>query len=355
MRSRQEKVKSPAVVDSLLELTGTLVNSHGLANLLPAIARVFVATLAFPLAIFVADEGQLTLQHHSPEFVPDADDGADAASCISSGRRVARRKPRGRCSYFLPLNAWRGPLGALAFTVNGSSPAIPGDKWKVIEAFAHQTSLAILRADLEDKARHADRLSDADKFQKALLHSIAHNVRTPLSSVIGVLSTLQEEGTALDSSVRSDLIDTAREEAERLNRLLGNLLDLSRLEAGALHVRKDPCDVQDVIGAALDQLGSSLRNRIIDVTIAPDLPFVPMDFVLIVQVLVNLLDNALKYSPAAEPVVLEAYAVAEKLEIRVSDLGSGIAEHDLVRVFDKFNRAGTDGRNRRHGPGSIYL
>ena len=85
-------------------------------------------------------------------------------------------------------------------------------------------------------------------------------------------------------------------EAERLNRLLGNLLDMSRLDAGAVRVRMDPCDVQDVIGAALEQLGGTLRNRSIEVTVPPDLPFVRMDFVLIVQVLVNLLENALKYS-----------------------------------------------------------
>ena len=166
--------------------------------------------------------------------------------------------------------------------------------------------MAIARVTLEHKARHAEFLAETDRLQKALMNSIAHNVRTPLASIIGVLSTLQEEEISLSQPLRRDLIDTARQEAQRLNRLLGNLLDLSRLEAGVLQIRNDPCDVQDIIGAALEQLGSAVENRRVDVIIPPDLPFVPMDFVLVVQVLVNLLDNALKYSPPGPSITVTA-------------------------------------------------
>ena len=209
----------------------------------------------------------------------------------------------------------------------------------------------IARVTLEHKARHAEFLAETDRLQKALLNSIAHNVRTPLASIIGVLSTLQEEEISLSQPLRRDLIDTARQEAQRLNRLLGNLLDLSRLEAGVLQIRNDPCDVQDIIGAALEQLGSAVENRRVDVIIPPDLPFVPMDFVLVVQVLVNLLDNALKYSPPGPSITVTARVFSRSLEISVSDFGSGIPEDDLAHVFEKFNRGARTGETGGVGLG----
>lgn len=184
-----------------------------------------------------------------------------------------------------------------------------------------------------------------------MLNSISHNVRTPLASILGSLSTLQDEYATLDDSIKLELIENARAGAERLNRLLGNLLDISRLDAGALHVRRDLCDVQDVIGAALEQLGSAAANRSIDVTLPPNLPFVRMDFVLIVQVIVNLLDNALKYSAECSPITLEAKVHNENLEISVLDFGDGIPVRDLTKVFEKFNRAGRSGESGGIGLG----
>jgi two-component system, OmpR family, sensor histidine kinase KdpD len=185
-------------------------------------------------------------------------------------------------------------------------------------------------------------LTDAEKLQKALLNSISHNLRTPLASIIGALSTLQQDQGVgrIDESTRRELIDTAQAEAERLNRLVGNLLDISRLDAGAVRVRNDPCDVQDVIGAALEQLAGTVRNRSIQVSVPSDLPFIRMDFVLIVQVLVNLLDNAQKYSRSEAPIAVDARLSNDLLEISVSDEGDGIPEQELTNVFEKFNRAG---------------
>ena len=183
------------------------------------------------------------------------------------------------------------------------------------------------------------------------MNSIAHNVRTPLASIIGVLSTLQEDDAALNVMLRRELIDTARQEADRLNRLLGNLLDLSRIEARAVQVRADPCDVQDLIGAAIEQLGGKARDRSITVHMQPDLPLVRMDFVLIVQVLVNLLDNAIQYSSADTPIDVSALISGDALEVRIEDCGKGIPEKDLCKIFDKFNRAGRTGETGGIGLG----
>jgi len=148
----------------------------------------------------------------------------------------------------------------------------------------------------------------------------------------------------LDEATRRSLVDNAREEAERLNRLVGNLLDMTRIEAGALKVARDPCDLQDVLGAVLERLDERLRGRTLHVDVPSDLPLVPMDFVLMAQVLVNLLDNALKYSPASAPIDVWARADDSQAVIEIADRGIGLPREDLERVFDKFYRVQQPGQ-----------
>jgi two-component system sensor histidine kinase KdpD len=157
-------------------------------------------------------------------------------------------------------------------------------------------------------------------------------------SIIGVLSSLQEEEMDLDDAARRNLIQVAREEADRLNHLIANLLDVSRIEAGAIRISRQPAEVQDLVGAALEQLGSSSHDRPVTIDIPADLPFVAVDFGLIVQVLINILDNTLKYSPLGSPVEISGRQVAQQVEITVADRGVGIPSQDLQRVFDKFYR-----------------
>src|SRR5581483_7462975 len=137
---------------------------------------------------------------------------------------------------FVPLQTSEGVLGAIGFKSSANRKWIDDEKWPLIDNFANQAALAVLRARLGQQVQNASLLEHTDKLQKALLNSISHNVRTPLASIIGALSTLQEDSRSqrLDQVTRQDLVDTAREEAGRLNRLLGNLLDMSRLDAGAV-------------------------------------------------------------------------------------------------------------------------
>jgi two-component system sensor histidine kinase KdpD len=207
-----------------------------------------------------------------------------------------------------------------------------------LEAVVSQAASAIERELFGEKARQAQLLEETDRLQRALLNSISHNLRTPLASITGVLSTLSEDSARLSESARNELLETARGEAERLNRLVGNLLDMTRLEANAVHIHIEPCDVHDVIGAALAQLGEQARSRPIVVEAPENLPFVPMDFVLIVQALVNVLDNAVKYSPPEAPIIVRAEQHDQDIDITVTDQGNGIPAGDLDRVFDKFYR-----------------
>ncbi|OGO12363.1 MAG: two-component sensor histidine kinase [Chloroflexi bacterium RBG_13_68_17] len=246
--------------------------------------------------------------------------------------------PAARLRY-IPLKTVRGVVGVLGVGWPSLSdrPMRPEER-RTMEVIASQASLAIERARLGEAARQAEVLQATEKLQTALLSSISHDLRTPLVSITGALSSLCEDASLLADTNRANLIDNAHAEAVRLNRLVGNLLDMTRLEAGALRLSREPCDVQDMIGAALTQMEEALRDRRLTLDVPEDLPLVPMDFVTIVQVLVNLLDNAQKYSSPDTPIDVRARAAGAFLEIEVSDRGLGIPKEDLRRIFDKFYR-----------------
>jgi len=238
----------------------------------------------------------------------------------------------------LPLKTARGIIGVLGIWPSHSNGSMAIEQARLLDSFASQAALAIERANLVEQSRQIQILQATEKLQSALLNSISHDLRTPLVSITGALSSIQEEGVSLDEATRRNLVESAYEDAQRLNHLVGNLLDMTRIQAGAMKIKREPCDVQDVIGSALDRLSERILGRKVEVDIPSDLPLVPMDFVLIVQVLVNLLDNALKYSKPDSPIEVTARVVDHMLEIQVADRGVGIPSQDLARVFDKFYR-----------------
>jgi two-component system sensor histidine kinase KdpD len=213
---------------------------------------------------------------------------------------------------------------------------------RLLGAYADLAAVAIEGIQLGEEAHNAQMLSqvlkDTEKLQTALINSISHDLRTPLVSVIGVLSSLQEEGMSLDNAAKKNMLQVAREEAERLNRLITNLLDVSRIEAGAMKINRQPSNVQDLVGAAVEQLGSRAHDRPIAIDVPAELPFVSVDFALIVQALVNILDNALKYSPVDLPVEIKGRQIGREVTIVIADHGPGIPPQDLSHVFEKFYR-----------------
>jgi two-component system sensor histidine kinase KdpD len=236
----------------------------------------------------------------------------------------------------MPLKTARGVVGVLGVKPLDPSSHLSPDQRRLLEAFASQAALAIERAQLAEQARQAQLSQATEELQRALLNSISHDLRTPLVSITGTLTSLEEDDGSMDEGPRRSLITGAREEAERLNRLVGNLLEMTRIEAGALRAAQEPCDVQEVVSAAIDRLANRFEGR--PVTIEVPAVLAPMDFVLMTQVLVNLLDNALKYSPPGTPIGVEAHVVDRTLEMAVTDRGTGIPPEDLERVFDKFYR-----------------
>jgi two-component system sensor histidine kinase KdpD len=183
-----------------------------------------------------------------------------------------------------------------------------------------------------------------------MLTSVSHDLRTPLASIIGAISSLRSYGDRYDPAVRDELLATAQDEAERLNRFVGNLLDMTRLDAGAIAVKHEPVDIADVVATALRRAAPLLRDHRVTSAVASDLPPVELDFVLAEQALFNLLDNAAKYTPPGTTIELSARAEAGKVILSVRDEGPGITAADLPHVFEKFFRA-AEGDRRRAGTG----
>ncbi len=198
--------------------------------------------------------------------------------------------------------------------------------------------VGVVISTLTSKTREQLIQRQTEKLQSALLNSISHDLRTPLSSVTGSLSALLDNDAGLDDATRKELIETAFAESDRLNRLVSNLLDMTRMEAGALKISRKACELRDVLGVTLEQLKEKIGARNIRIDIPKEFPEVSIDFFFMMKVFFNLIDNALKYSSTDTPIDIKATALKDKVRIEIKDQGIGIPKEDLKRIFEKFYR-----------------
>jgi two-component system sensor histidine kinase KdpD len=226
----------------------------------------------------------------------------------------------------------------MAIKLSNSDEGLAPETRRLLEPFAIQAALAIERAHLAQKAEQAQLLQATERLERSLLNSISHDLRTPLSSIMGALSSLRYEGNSPEAESKRELMDLAWEEAGRMNRFISNLLDITRLEAGVLKIKREPYDVQDLLGSCLASLEPRLKERKVKINLPPNLPLISMDSVLMAQVLINLLDNAVKYSPPEGTIEFSARTRENWLEVEVADQGPGIPEEYLMQVFNKFFR-----------------
>lgn len=212
---------------------------------------------------------------------------------------------------------------------------------ELLAAMQHQAVLALERARLAREAHAAEMARTSENLQAALLNSVSHDLRIPLVSITGALTALSEEGVYQEPATRQSLVQNARSEADRLNRLVGNLLQITRLESGPLQLDRQPCELQDLVGTTLPILGLP-EQRPVKLGPLDELPLLSADYILIQQVLLNLLDNALKYSPDDSEIELTARQDGEMVEISVADRGCGIPADEPI--FQKFYRSKGTGR-----------
>lgn len=237
---------------------------------------------------------------------------------------------------FWPLQGVRARAGVAGVEANALRPG--SDEEKLVLALLDQGAVALERADLALAAVETETLRRSDRFRSALLNSISHDLRTPLATVLGSTTTMIEYGKNMPAATRADLLESVREEAERLNRYVGNLLDMTRLEGGGLHLHEDWVDVRDVLGTAAERVSRRLGQRHIDRDFPQELPLVRLDPNLLEQAVVNILENAIAYSPDHTAISLAAYEDRSNVVISIEDEGKGIPTAELERVFEKFRR-----------------
>lgn len=237
---------------------------------------------------------------------------------------------------FRPLQGVRDRAGVAGIEAAALSPG--SDEKKLALALLDQGAVAVERADLAGQAVETETLRRTDRFRGALMNSVSHDLRTPLSTVLGASTTLIDLGDKLKPAVRADLLLSIREEAERLSRYVGDLLDMTRLEGGGLNIRSDWVDVRDVLNAAGKRVARRLGERKLARDFPAQLSLVMVDQGLLEQALVNILENAIAYSPDGSTVELAAYEDRGAVVISIEDEGKGIPTAELERVFDKFRR-----------------
>jgi two-component system, OmpR family, sensor histidine kinase KdpD len=339
--------------DDLYQFSRKLAAAVTLDDLLWATAHQIALMLRVRVVLLLPDGETLAVRAgFPPEDQLDDADLAAADWCWRKNHAAGRGSDTlpGAKWLFQPLRTGRGPVGVVGVIRDEAGPLVTPDQQRLLDALTDQAALAVEREHLARDLHLARLQVETDRLRNALLTSISHDLRTPLASIIGSASSLSSSAVQLDQSARESLVATILEEAERLNRFINNLLDMTRLESGALRPRDSLVVLSDVIGAALQRAAKVLAEHRMTVELADGLPMLRLDMVLFEQVLFNLLDNAAKYAPPGSAIQLRAWREGPLVRIQVLDEGEGIPSDALEKVFDKFYRArGAD--RRRAGTG----
>jgi two-component system, OmpR family, sensor histidine kinase KdpD len=236
------------------------------------------------------------------------------------------------------MRTGRGVVGVVGIDSAKEGPLLTPEQQRLFDALIDQAALAVDRVRLAADADRTKLALEADRLRSALLTSISHDLRTPLAAIIGAAGTLRDFGNVLSEVAKRDLVATVQEEADRLNRFIANLLDMTRIESGAIEPQGALHDVGEIVGSALQRASKVLAQHRLEVEIDGTLPMLKLDAVLFEQVLFNILDNAAKYAPANSTIRLAAWQSEGKVALQILDEGDGIPPEDVERIFDKFYR-----------------
>jgi two-component system sensor histidine kinase KdpD len=348
----------------LAELNAALIGDVTLEAILARIAeRVVTVYGAQGCRVLVrGDDGELHAGAWYPAQIgPDVDrTGLSLAEWAMTNRKPVGRSARGgkivgrkpgtgqsvppfgnRAAdvLYLPIMTRDRVAGVLEVTGRPGTRAFRAEDEQTLTTFVDQAALALERARLSEEAAQAAALAQSDELKSALLAAVSHDLRTPLASIKASATSLLDDSVTWDDDARRDFLEAIDEETDRLSLMVSNLLDLSRIEGGALRPQKDWYDVDELIADVRSRMAARMQTHPLTVTVEPDLPLLQFDYVEIAQVLVNLIENAVKYTPAGTPIAISARAVPGAIAIAVRDEGPGIPREHQARLFEKFSRA----------------
>jgi two-component system sensor histidine kinase KdpD len=244
------------------------------------------------------------------------------------------------------MRTGRGPVGIVGIDADKPGVLFTPDERRLLDALIDQAALAIERVHLVDDMDRVQRAVETERLRSALLTSLSHDLRTPLAAVIGTAVTLRDVSPKLTEEEKADLLGTIIDEGERLNRFIANLLDMTKLESGAVVAKTALHDIGEIVGATLRRTSKMLSAHRVELELETNLPMLALDPVLFEQVLFNLLDNAAKYAPADTTIRISARRDGDCVVLQVSDEGEGVPPADLGSIFDKFYRAQKEDRVR---------
>jgi len=337
-RQREERTRA------LYVLSQEIAAETDLQQILKTFVKTVSEVINGQVSILVPDPNNDVLRevasHPSQNTSPDDKEQAVARWVLEHGQSAGKGTEilREVSELIFPVKAEDKTLAALAIKLINEEEVIPLEQRQLIEAFTNLAAVAIIRVQLAKEAEQAKWLAESEKLHRALLNSISHDLRTPLASITGAATSLLVEGNVYTREATEILLHTIKEEAQRMNRYVANLLDMVRLESGILKPGTEWCDIQDIVGVVLRETKDILRGHPIRVNIPPDLPLVKADFTLIEQVIINLLENGVKYSPPGSEISISARYHDKMLLVIVADSGLAIPRIERERVFDKFYR-----------------
>ncbi len=328
---------------ALFEFTRKLSGAPSLDDVIWLLSGQCANLVKGQSVVLLVRNGDLAIEGGWPPMdeLPTADWAAARWAC-------SKREPAGHFTetmptarfHFRPLSTSKGVLGVVGVAPDVAGDAITSATEGALQSFIDQAALAIERTRLVDQAAKSETAAEAERLRSSLLSSVSHDLKTPLASIIGSVTSLRQLGNRMPKASQAELLETIEEEAQRLAAFVSNLLDMTRLEAGALDIKKELVDVGDAVRRAAGRAAKSFPQRKCALEIRAGIPPVRGDTDLFEQVLFNLLDNANKYAGPASVTRVLAGAAGDQVTVDVEDQGPGIPDGDLDRVFEKFYRAG---------------
>lgn len=342
------------MTDDLYQFSRKLAGTGTLDDVLWATAYQIAAMLRVRVVILMPESDTLAVKVGYPpdDVLVDADIAAArwAWEHKQAAGRGAYTLP-GAKRLYMPLRTGRTPIGVIGLDNDKPGPLLTPEEQRLFDALADQAAVSIERIQLVADVESAKLAAEADRLRTALLSSISHDLKTPLAGILGAAGTLNDYAASLPDADRTELVSTIVEESERLHRFIGNLLDMTRLESGAMQPNASLHFPGDIVGSALRRASRLLARHKVDVALPADLPMLRVDAVLFEQVIFNLLDNAAKYAPPASTIAIQGWRDGNQVVLRLLDEGPGIPPEDLERVFDSFYRV----RKTDHVPAGTGL